>query len=507
MADMEGTNPMPFHHGTPPRGLGNIPSSPSFEGRFGRMFRNLPVFDQDMDALKALAERMISPPEENPTPPGEVDSEENEAIPAGYTYLGQFIDHDITFDPASSLQRQNDPDALTDFRTPRFDLDNIYGRGPDEQPYLYEPDGLKLQLGERVDDPSDPSSAPFGGPDLQRNVNHRALIGDPRNDENLIVSQLQTVFMRLHNQMLERVRIETGFEGGNLFQETQRRVRWHYQWVVVHDFLPRIVGAEVVQDILQPSTHRAGGSGGQDVDTIKPKFQFYKVARNPYMPVEFSVAAYRFGHSMVRPEYLFNDFVRGKTGGKRTPIFSLDQDPLANLNGFRTLPSHWGFQWKFLFDRIETGSAEERVHPQFSYKIDSHLVNPLGALPFASEMPSLAERNLVRGKQFGLPSGQSVALAMGFEPLTNDQLGIDDLPGLAGHAPLWYYILKEAEIQTGGAQLGAVGGRIVAEVLLGLLWGDPLSYLRVQPTWQPDADLSNSGKFEMPELVRFALGS
>lgn len=76
-----------------------------------------------------------------------MDDEENQGINAGYTYLGQFIDHDLTFDPASSLQKQDDPDALVDFRTPRFDLDNIYGRGPDDQPYLYEEDGRLLQLG------------------------------------------------------------------------------------------------------------------------------------------------------------------------------------------------------------------------------------------------------------------------------------------------------------------------------------------------------------------------
>lgn len=472
------------------------------------MFRNLPVFEQDPAALTQLAARMVSDPEDNPTPPGEVDPEENEAIPAGYTYLGQFIDHDITFDPASSLQRQNDPDALADFRTPRFDLDNVYGRGPDDQPYLYQDDGLHLQLGKRVDDPADPAS-PFSGPDLQRNVNGRALIGDPRNDENLIISQLQTVFLRFHNRMLDATTTETGFTGSNLFKETQRRVRWHYQWVVVHDFLPRIVGRKVVQDILRTENYRTGGRPGHDVGVIRPRFMFYHWHDKPYIPVEFAVAAYRFGHSMVRPDYLFNDFVRNALENKRTPIFSLDTNPLSNLNGFRRLPANWGFQWKFLFDRIETGAAEERVHPQFSYKIDSHLVNPLGALPFITDGPvSLAERNLQRGRVFNLPSGQSVALAMGVQPLTNAQLAIDDLNGLAGHAPLWYYILKEAELLAESAQLGPVGGRIVAEVLLGLLWGDPLSYLQVEPMWRPKKPLAKpDGTFEMPELVRFALGS
>jgi len=472
------------------------------------MFRNLPVFELDPAALTALAARMVSDPEEEPTPVGEVDSEENDRIPAGYTYLGQFIDHDITFDPASSLQRQNDPDALVDFRTPRFDLDNLYGRGPDEQPYLYKPDGLRLQEGLHVADPDDPSTAPFSGPDLQRNVDGRALIGDPRNDENLIISQLQTVFLRFHNRMIDKVAADDGLTGSDLFKEAQRQVRWHYQWAVVHDFLHRIVGHAVVHDILGTTHYRAGGAHGHSVRITDPKFRFYHWKEDPFIPVEFSVAAYRFGHSMVRPDYLFNDFVREATGNKRTPIFSLDNDPLSNLNGFRTLPGRWGFQWKFLFDGIDPSATEARVHPQFSYKIDSHLVNPLGALPFvaAGEHPSLAERNLLRGRAFALPSGQSVSVAMGIEPMTEAELEIEDL-GFGGHAPLWYYILKEAEVRANSTQLGPVGGRIVAEVLLGVLWGDPLSYLQVDPRWKPEAPLAApDGKFGMPELIRFATG-
>src|SRR5207248_5595211 len=104
-------------------------------------------------------------PPEDDKDPNVPDDDENLEIPAGYTYLGQFIDHDITFDPISTLQRQNDPDALFDFRTPRFDLDNLYGRGPDDQPYLY--DGPRLLTGKSVS--SDPKNAKFGGPDLPRN--------------------------------------------------------------------------------------------------------------------------------------------------------------------------------------------------------------------------------------------------------------------------------------------------------------------------------------------------
>lgn len=473
------------------------PTSSSFGGRFGRMFRNLPVFEQDPAALHQLAQRMISDVEDDPTPVGQVDPEENDSIPAGYTYLGQFIDHDITFDPTSSLQRQNDPDALETFRTPRYDLDNLYGRGPDDEPFLYEQNGQKLQLGNLVD-----ASGAFAGPDLQRNVNGRALVGDPRNDENLVISQLQVTFCKFHNRLVDHVGATTQLTGADLLKEAQRQARWHYQWVVLHDFLPRIVGPGIVDDILRPITAHPGKRNG-------PALHFFRWNEQPFIPVEFSVAAYRFGHSMVRPDYFFNDFVRGATGGKRTAIFSTDPNPLSNLNGFRPLPPKWGFQWQFFFENIDTSATEARVHPQLSYKIDSHLVNPLGQLPFITDgTPSLAERNLLRGLRFSLPSGQTVALAMGLDPLTNEQLGIDDIPGLSGHAPLWYYILKEAELQANGAHLGAVGGRIVAEVLVGLAWGDPLSYLRVEPRFRPAPPLAQADNtFGMPELIRFALSS
>ena len=135
------------------------------------------------------------------------DDEENTGISAGYTYLGQFIDHDITFDPASFLQKGNDPDSLEDFRTPRFDLDNLYGRGPDDQPYLYQSDGKKLLQGAR----SLTGNGDLLSRDLARNqpdakdVNapKRAIIGDPCNDENVIVSQLQGMFIRFHNRMVD----------------------------------------------------------------------------------------------------------------------------------------------------------------------------------------------------------------------------------------------------------------------------------------------------------------
>src|SRR5262249_40927011 len=134
------------------------------------------------------------------TPESETDDEENFGIAAGYTYLGQFIDHDITFDPASSLQRQNDPEALIDYRTPRLDLDNIYGRGPADQPYILEEGVILLRWG----GPPTRNGKKSTARDLPR-IKGTAIIGDKRNDENVIVSQLQGVFLQFHNVVAERL--------------------------------------------------------------------------------------------------------------------------------------------------------------------------------------------------------------------------------------------------------------------------------------------------------------
>jgi Animal haem peroxidase len=520
------------HHGKPLRGLTSTAKSPSFQGRFGRMFRSLPAATygstdaQSRAALMTLGKAMTSSFD---APKDGFDGEES-GIPALYTYFGQFIDHDITFDPMTTLVKHSDPDALTDFRTPALDLDNVYGRGPGDQPYMYDSDGLKFLLGTPLAN---------GAPDLARNQADpaRAIIGDPRNDENSIVSQFQALMLRFHNRVVKE---NTGVD----FPSLQKIVRWHYQWVIVHDFLPRIVSAPVLAALK---------TNGQ---YLKKNLEFFHWKNDPFMPVEFSVAAYRLGHSMIRPGYRMND-----DDTTLLPIFpippnTIDGIPagiMSGLTGFQAMAKNRGIDWGRFIDLPGDvrayGDDPDNVHPanaamkkrlQFAYRIDTSVVTPLSVLPntVASDPPpSLPQRNLLRGFELGLPTGQSVAKAMGLTPLKDEEIIIgkavdkpsgddvlgklSDLPQLSaffGNCPLWTYILAEAgntrtavpipvqpAMKINTPQLGPVGGRIVAEVFLGMLFGDNDSFLSADPAWLPT--IGKAGKnFALRDIVAYALG-
>jgi hypothetical protein len=486
------------------RGLSRISRSALFEGRFGRMFRALPpagFTESDIPALVQLAGKMTAAVENPPTPETQTDDEENTRISAGYTYFGQFIDHDLTFDPASSLQKQDDPDALTDYRTPRFDLDNLYGRGPDDEPYLYRDDGKRFLLGHPLmgnDNDNNARDVPRNSP--VRGERARAIIGDPRDDENVIISQLQASMLRFHNRMVDVL------GDGAPFEEIQQSVRWHYQWVILHDFLPTIIGEETWHSILPHIDKKT------TVLETPPRLKFFLWRNEVFIPVEFSVAAYRFGHSMVRPIYRLNT-----TMERRLTIF-------PDLEGFEPFAAKQAIDWRLFF---KVGNPPKlgpnRVQP--AYKIDTSLVNPLGHLPaiVAHDASSLPARNLIRGFRMSLPSGQEVARFMGEKPIDDADLKIgkateadtptnkplvDLSPVFKGNAPLWFYVLAEAQQQfkkdDTGIHLGSVGGRIVGEVIVGLLMADNHSFLRRQPDFQPRREFQSKGQFKISDLLHQA---
>jgi hypothetical protein len=365
---------------------------------------------------------------------------------------------------------------------------------------MYKEDGIRMLTGERMSgDPFDP-----GAVQLPRGPNGRALVGDPRDDENRIVAQLHAIFLRFHNRIVHKL----GGKKHVSFEEVRQQVRWHYQWVVVNDFLPRILDEQTYQSVF-PDPYTC-------VTTI-PRIREIDLG---LMPVEFSAAAYRFGHSMIRPRYQLNRKIE-------RPIFSSARGDTADLGGFRPIPANWAIDWRFFID------LEPSDKPQLSYKIDTSLVHPLGKLPaqIARDPSSLALRNLRRGVTFQLPSGQRVAEALGMQPIANEDLMIgkattdtqrrplaEVVPGFGADAPLWTYILSEAQVtswKNAGPvknknlipiRLGPVGGRLVAEVFASLLRGDPTSYFNAESWFEPIADFAPGGTFGLAELINVALG-
>jgi hypothetical protein len=458
-------------HGQPLRGIHLPAKDRTAQGKFGLMFPERCAFRPPEALLKALAGTMKDRG-------GGPDS----SIPSGFTFLSQFVDHDLTHDKTPLEQQLEDPDGRDNFSSPRFDLDSVYGGGPDTSPDLY--------------DPNDRDKLLLAGDDLPRKADGTAFIADSRNEENLIICQLQIAFVKFHNRLVDHVRAG-GTPAGDVFGKARQLARWHYQWIVLHDLLPRLVGRDLIDSIL---TIPPSGPA-----TVKLDFYEPTDPDRPMMPVEFAAAAYRFGHSMLRIAYQVNR--------SSATLFRVAGPDEHDLNGFRPIPRDLEVVWRNFFE-IPGVTEPPANHAR---RIDTRLSLPLFALPDSVVRPpdtdvppppmvrSLAERNLIRGAHAGLPSGQGVAHAMAIRPLTNAELEMPDEPGWNGQAPLWYYILKEAELQHGGERLGVVGARIVAEVFLGLLHFDKESYLNRQPSFRPRPPIAPAeGQFRMGDLLLFA---
>ena len=468
-------------HGVQLRGMYLTSKNRLTEGRFGTMFKKLPAFAPRDDLLEGLARTMV----EDQTVKDDDHLNTSPNLFAGFTFIGQFIDHDITFDNTPLDLQKADPDATVNFRTPRYDLDSVYGRGPTNEPKFYDPtDRDKLYVTPNGD----------GVEDMQRDNDGRAIIPELRNDENLIIVQFHKAVAKFHNRIVDYARAQ-GIRREWVFETARRLTRWHYQWAVIHDFLPAFVGDELVPN----------GTVYKEVDAKPPviNLNYYKPTNRdgrPFMPIEFAVAAYRFGHSIIRPFYVINQFTLDEGG---VPVFGSDGG--FNLNGGRPIPKDLAMVWKNILPVDPTFPARK---PR---KIDTKLSLPLTQLPGSVVPPPdptihLAIRNMLRGKKVGLPSGQQVARAMRVNVLSNAELGLSNDPGWKGEAPLWFYILKEAELPPYNTQrLGAVGGRIMAEVLVGLLQRDPNSYLYLDPSWKPAPPIApTTGQFTFVDLLKYA---
>jgi Animal haem peroxidase len=408
---------------------------------YGRMFPDLPSFEADEQFLHALgrAGGLCDCGDRGDTP----DSLGNAA--AGWPIFGQFVAHDITAD-RSILRSHANTAELRNARSPKLNLESLYGDGPTGHPFLYQRDDpAKFLLG--VD-----------GADLQRNAQGIAVIGDPRNDSHMLMSQLHLAMLKAHNMFVDEARL-VGVASDHLFDEATRQLRWHYQWIVHNEFLPALVGQTLADRVLREGP------------------QWFRPVSSGFIPLEFADAAYRYGHAQIRHHYQLNPHT------DPVPLF-------PDLLGFRPVPRQLTVDWTLFFD------APGATLAQRSKKIDGKLVRALIELPVAvtgeceiEDYHSLAVRDLQRGQGVGLPSGEAVARYMGIHPLTEEQVGLTST-GWHGETPLWYYILREADACTGGQLLGPVGGRIVTEVLVGLIDIDPTSYRRNNEEWRPRKTLS-----------------
>lgn len=411
----------------------------------------------------------------------------NATHPAGASFVGQFMDHDMTFDVGSRLGVPTKPRRSRNGRVPTFDLDSVYGEGPFGSLKLYDPsDRVKLRI---------ESGGLFE--DVPRNADRTAIIADPRNDENMIISGLQAAFIKFHNRAVDYVRSDgrtyRRLDPEDVFEEARRLTTWHYQWMIVNEFLPLFIGPAMVTEILERGR------------------RFYRPDEDEgFIPVEFQGGAYRFGHSMIRPSYRAN-----LAGDNGQPFFALIfapnqvgvPDP-ADLSGGARAPRRF-IGWQTFFD-----FRDGEVKP--NKRIDTTLSTPLFDLPLPTiagftlgSSTSLPQRNLLRQITWELPSGQSIAREMRVPALTPTDL--EDLRGLGvgfeSSTPLFYYVLREAHLATSGLTLGPVGARIVGEVILGLLQTDSHSYLSARRSWRPVLPTRSgqvTGDFRMVDFLTFA---
>jgi hypothetical protein len=432
------------------------------QGTFARLYPDLPpLVGPTIQQIADLAQRQLDPnadadnncPEGTPSP-----ANGPECSPSGFTYFGQFVDHDITLDTSASPTVATDPATIPNRRTLALDLDSLYGGGPSANPEFYDGTGRFLT----------PTNA-LGVRDLPRRADGSAIINEPRNDENQIVSQIELAMMAAHNRLVDM---------GYSYADARQLLTWHYQWAVLHDFLPHTLAPEYA-DLSKDLRH------------VTQRMHAHTPTESM---VEFSVAAYRFGHSQVRRAYEIND-----TSGK-VQVFSATA---PDLRGGQPLSPARRIDFGNFFHEL-TDPADV-VHVNVGRRIDPLISSSLFVLPIpgAEAVGSnvLAFRNMVRAHFYGMPSGESVAREMGLTPIAIAPVA----PGFEQGTPLWFYVLAEARMTQGGRLLGPVGSAIVGGCFLAMLEKDQGSILHgANKKWTPlPAVAGADGLLTVSDLVAF----
>jgi hypothetical protein len=464
----------------------------SVQSPFGRLLSGTAAERPSRDSLNDLHLLMIDAGQ------NELDSSD---APAGFTFFGQFIDHDITLmsprdQDEKPLTGQASISDVINNRTPDLELDSVFGLGPEHSgsARLYREDYSLKTGADTHDAPWDlPREAPANP---QAPSTRQAIIGDGRNDENKLIAQIHLAFIYAYNRMLGEVMAGGGHTKGTASATAKVRLYQTYQYLVLNDYLPRFTKREILDKALAENA---------------PLYKEMIDSQNngePMMPLEFSVAAFRFGHSQVRSGYLMNT---GGNAGRR--LFSdADQNvAVSDLNGGVVIDRQLQMDMNLFFSDANPFPAPFNR----ARRIDASLALPLFSLeppgiPAASasgnmnDNPrSLGHRNLLRGRQFDLLNGFEAADALAaagypITKLTEEQLGSGDLPlpaEVTRNPPLWFYILKEAEVQTGGVRLGDVGSAILAETFVGVLTNTRNSFLKLQgPNWTPPDGLTTMAK-------------
>ena len=477
-------------------------------GKFGYMFPKLKkeipkeADPKMLESLVALGKRMNIPSMAS-------SKTEDSTIDAGYTYLGQFIAHEVSFDKTKAPF--NSPSVPGHYRSPQIDLDSLYGLGPKEEPRLYQ-DGARLKIGETIARGdvrrtflNDLPRAGYG----RRNPK-LALIADRRNDDNLATAQLHVALARFHNRVVDTLEAGDGFQKGcplhpqgcpprQLFTCARREVVQHFQAIILYDFLPKILDMTALKSV-------------NDINLAR--YQPDPV-HGLYMPLEFSVAAFRFGHSMVRGTYEWNYLQSSEPDQNgEVELKELFQftNFSGNLNFAPRLRSDWIIDWRRFFDFSQIGYPHDERKRNVARKIDTafnlHLdqIHRYPAGGFSQAHREITVRNLLRGYSLGLPTGEDVAQFLGEIPLKPSEVACGD-DYFEGCTPLWYYILREAGLNAEG-KLGSVGSCIVGHTIVGLIRNSQDSILK-EKDWRPRfgdraAKDESYSKYEMADLIDFA---